>query len=381
MTKYADSKSKKTVLVYDRINKIGGAERILAALYELYPKSPLYSAVYHSQKATWANDWDIHPSFVNKLLFAKSTHELYPWLMPLAFESFVFNDVDMVVSVTSAEAKGIVSKPETLHVCYCLTPTRYLWHDHARHIALLPKLLQHVSYPVFHYLRKWDRIASQRPDFMLAISKTTQQRIRKYYQRESDVIYPPVDVDKYSKKRNSRKNLPFAKYYLVVSRLVAYKNVELAIRACNQLKKHLIIVGTGLQMRILRSIAGPTIYFAGQLTDDDLVLYYQNCSALLFPQQEDFGITVVEAQAAGKPVIAYNQGGATETIIEGRTGIFFSQPTVNSLVAAIQIFEDISFDSKNCKTNAKRFNKSRFILEFKDKMEELWEQHQEKNAL
>ena len=362
-------------LVYDRTNKLGGAERVLKALHEIYPKAPLYTAVYNPQKAGWTKGWDVRVSFLNRLPLARSTHELYPWLTPMAFESLDFSDFDIVISVTSADAKGILTKPSTLHVCYVLTPTRYLWSDRELYQKEIPRILRPLTKPIFSYLTNWDKIASQRPDFLVAISKAVQTRIKTYYNREADVIYPPVEVEAFGKRKEG--TISVRDYFLVVSRLVPHKRLDLAIQAANALRLPLVIVGTGLQAGKLNRIAGPTVTFVGQLTDEKLVLYYQKCRALIFPQEEGFGLSVVEAQAAGKPVIAYNGGGATEIIRAGKTGIFFSQQKVESLVNALKGFRESAFDPTACKQNAKRFDKKRFINEFGGKIGELWKKHQD----
>ncbi|MCH7951355.1 glycosyltransferase [Patescibacteria group bacterium] len=369
----------RTALVYDRVNKIGGAERVLGTLHKMYPAAPLFTAVYHEKNAPWAREWDVRPSFLNLFPLARSTHELYPWLTPLAFESFDFEGFDMVINVTSAEAKGILTKPETVHLCYCLTPTQYLWVNPKLYEEAIPRILRPLARPVFSYLRHWDKIASQRPDEMIAISKTVQRRIKKHYGRDTEVIYPPVDVERFKQKETKDKGPPTNDHFLVVSRLVPYKRIDLVIDACNARKVPLIIVGTGLEMKKLKRRAGPTIQFVGKLTESELVMYYQRCRALIFPQEEDFGISVVEAQAAGKPVIAFNKGGATEIIRTGKTGIFFSRQKVASLVNAMEEFEKSQFSARVCQTNAKRFSKERFMRELRIKVEELWQEHRRKS--
>ena len=370
----------KIALVYDRVNKIGGAERVLCALHEIFPDAPLYTAVYNPKQATWARGWEVHASFLNSFPLARTTHELYPWLTPLAFETLDLSSYDLVISVTSAEAKGIITKPTTAHLCYCLTPTRYLWSDHQLHYERLPVLLRPLTKPVFSYLRAWDKIASQRPDRMIAISKTVQQRITKYYQRQSEVIYPPVDVEKFRRPAFQGKRLPFEDYFLLVSRLVPYKRLDIAVEAAKALNHPLVIVGTGMDEGRLKRLAGKNVTFVSKLTDGELVLYYQRCRALIFPQEEDFGLTVVEAQAAGKPVIAFNKGGATEIIQEGKTGLFFSRQSATSLIRALREFESTRFDDQDCRRNVLHFNKERFIKEFSSTVEDLWQKYKEINA-
>lgn len=362
-------------LVYDRVNKIGGAERVLVALHELFPRAPLFTAVHHPQNAPWADGWDIRPSFLNRLPWAASTHELYAWLAPLAFESIIIEGFDLVISVTSAEAKGIITKPETLHICYCLTPTRYLWTDAKLYLQSLPLILRPIAAPVFSYLRSWDTVASSRPDAYLAISETVRERISTNYARDSDVIYPPVNINKFINPTDTGQFPPVKDFFLVVSRLVPYKRIDLVIEAFREWQRPLVVVGTGVQWKRHKAKAGPNTYFAGKLTDDDLVLYYQKCRALIFPQEEDFGIAAVEAQAAGRPVIAYNKGGATEIIRRGKTGLFFSQQTSASLIRALQRFDHEHFKPEDCQENAKRFSKSRFMREFSSKVAEIWRNH------
>lgn len=366
----------KLAFVYDRINKIGGAERILQTLHKLYPNSYLYTAVYHPERAKWAKGWKIRTSFINQISFARSTHELYPWLTPIAFESFDFSGFDVVVSITSAEAKGIITQPGTIHLCYCLTPTRYLWSDHSLYKEEVNVFLRPLALKIFKYLKRWDKLASQRPDKYFAISETTRKRIKKYYGKSSEVIYPPVNLEKFQRRVKKNISMPCKNFFLVVSRLVPYKKVELAIDACNKLGKSLVVVGAGVQMKKLKKISGPLTHFTGELTEQELVLYYQQCDALLFPQEEDFGISIVEAQAAGKPVIAYNKGGATEIIDEGRTGLFFSNQTTNSLIKAIKQFKKRKYDRNECQKNADRFSEEAFSKKFSLKVEEIWQESQ-----
>ena len=330
----------KVALVYDRVNKWGGAERVLLAIHEIWPEAPLFTSVYNSPTAPWAKNFTVIPSFLQKFLGARSSHEWLAPLMPIAFENFNLDEYDVVISVTSEAAKGIITKPKTLHICYCLTPTRYLWSGYDDYFK--NELLRILTKPMVRCLRKWDRIAAARPDEYIAISKTVQGRIKNYYHRESEVIYPPVETEKFKMQRSKIKmKMQNAKFFLVVSRLVKYKKVDLVVEAFNQLGWNLKIVGVGREMRNLRRKARRNIEFLGQLTDKELLGYYQNCQAVIFPPEEDFGIVPLEAQACGKPVIAYRAGGATETIIEGKTGFFFEKQTVESLVRVVRDFRNV----------------------------------------
>jgi len=372
----------KIAFVYDRVNKIGGAERVLVALHEIWPDAPLYTAVYNPETALWAKDFKIIPSFLQKFPFAKTHHELYPWLTPLAFETFDFTGFDIVISITSAEAKGIITKPGTLHICYCLTPTRYLWNGYQDyHVPMIVRSMMTK-------LRIWDQIASQRPDYYFAISETVKQRIWKYYRRKSEVIFPPVDTTKFvirnpKSEKYSSFSRPTSNFYLVVSRLVSYKQIDLAIEAFNKLDWPLKIVGVGREMNKLRAMAKPNIEFLGQLTDKELLGYYKKCQAVIFPQEEDFGLVPLEAQACGKPVIAYRGGGALETIIEGKTGIFFKEQTAESLLEALGEMGKTSLQDKgekgfrpeDCRKQAEKFSQEIFKKKFKQKIEEEWKKY------
>lgn len=355
----------KVALAYDRVNKWGGAERVLLALHELFPQAPLFTSVYSPERAQWAKVFTVIPSFLQSFPSAKTTHELYATVMPLAFEQFNFDSYDLVISVTSEAAKGIITLPSTKHICYCLTPTRYLWSGYDDYFK--NNLFKVLSQPAISYLRRWEKVASKRPDTYIAISQEVKKRIKRYYDQDADVIYPPVDLQdtKKSFRGSSRE------YYLVVSRLVPYKRIELAIKACNRLKESLIIVGEGHDKKRLENIAGSTITFRSNLTDQELVEYYKGCKALIFPGVEDFGIAVVEAQRFGKPVIAYKGGGVLETVIDGKTGIFFTPQKESALVRVLETFSEKKIDAEACKRQADKFTKEKFKRQFLTIMEKI----------
>lgn len=340
-------------LVYDRVNKWGGAERVLLALHELFPSAPLFTSVYSKETARWAGVFDIHTSFLQKVSLARSSHEYFAALMPIAFEQFNFEKFDLVISVTSEAAKGIITKPGTKHICYMLTPTRYLWSGYDEYFD--NSISKFLSQPAVKYLRKWDLVAKDRPDRIISISKEVKSRVKKYYERDSDVIYPPLPFDETIKPTRKKGD-----YFLVVSRLVRYKRVDLAIKACNVLHLPLVVVGSGSELRNLKQMAGPTITFVSSLTDDELAGYYRNSRALIFPGREDFGLTVLEAQLYGKPVIAYKAGGAVETVVSGKTGLFFSPQTIKALVATLNMFQKRSFSPIVCHEQATHFSKKIF---------------------
>ncbi len=350
----------KTAIVYDRVNKFGGAERVLLTLHEMFPDAPLYTSVYDEENASWAKVFPkIYTSFLQKIPFAKNNHELLGWLMPLVFEQFDFGGYDLVISVTSEAAKGIITRPGTTHICYCLTPTRYLWSGYEEYFK--NPILFFFSKPIIKYLRIWDKIAAKRPDKMITISTEVQKRIMKYYKRDSEIIYPPVSD--FLVNKNDATTI-VKNYYLIVSRLVPYKKVDLAIRVFNENKKELYIVGTGSENSKLKSISKSNIKFLGNISDSELIGYYLNAKALIIPQLEDFGIVAVEAQKLGIPVIAYGKGGIIDIIKDGVTGVLFNEQNKTSLEGAIAKFEKMSFNRKTLVNNAERFSEEFFKSEF-----------------
>ncbi len=354
----------KVALVYDRINKWGGAERVLLCLHEMFPDAPLYTSLYDEKKASWAKVFPrVYTSFLQKIPFVKGSHELLGFLMPFAFESFNFDKYDLVISVTSEAAKGIITRPHTKHICYMLTPTRYLWSHYDLYFK--NKLLKFISKPFVKHLKSWDKIAAQRPDRMIAISSEVKARIKKYYAREAEVIFPPV--------KNLNSNKVFSengKYYLLVSRLVSYKKVDLAIKAFNRLKFPLVVVGSGRKMNKLKLISKSNIKFAGQVSEKELVGYYKKAKALIMPQEEDFGICAIEAQFFGVPVIAYNKGGSLDTVSIDGGGSFFLKQEVDSIVSTVAQFNQRSVINRPLlSNNANRFSEKIFKERFKEFIE------------
>jgi len=355
----------KVALVYDRVNKWGGAERDLLALHELFPDAPLYTSVYKPLTSSWAKVFPkVIPSFLNKISFASDKHELFPYLMPIAFETFNFDGYELVISVTSEAAKGIITSPKTLHICYCLTPTRYLWSHYDFYFK--DRLFKGLTKPVVNYLRRWDKVAAQRPDIMVAQSMAVGERIKKYYGRDSILIYPPLDVELFGKGPNNQRE----SFFLVVSRLVAYKRVDLAIEAFNNLGSPLYIVGVGSEEGRLKAMANKNIHFLGKLTEEKLAHYYRKCAAFILPQEEDFGLAAVEAQAAGAPVIAYRAGGALDIVVEGKSGLFFDKQNSRELIAAIGRFRGREFNYSEISRGAKIFSKEAFKKKFRKLLQE-----------
>lgn len=367
--------------VYDRLNKFGGAERVLLALHEIWPHAPLYTAVYDPDRARWASVFQVHTSFLQHVPFAKTHHEWFAWATPMAFESLSFDQYDVVISVTSAEAKDIITKPHTLHICYCLTPTRYLWsgfkmYERGRSTGAPGSVSSTLFRRLAPRLQAWDIYGSTRPDAYIAISHLVAKRIEKYYHRSAErVIYPPVDVDRFKINDQRLKGKDQEDYFLVVSRLVDYKRVDIVIEACNRLNLPLVVIGEGWEKPRLMRMANRTVRFVGgNLTDEELVDYYQHCRAFIVAAEEDFGIVAVEAQGCGKPVIAYKRSGISEIVVEGKTGQLFEEQTVDSLVLALKRFDSKWYDSGFTRRNSLRFSKDRFIREMRTIVTKLYTQ-------
>lgn len=344
----------RVAITTDWLNSFGGAERVLIELHRMYPDAPIYTSVYDPvELPAEMQGWDVRPSFLQRLPLARRRHQLLLPVMPLAFEQFDLSEFDLVLTTSSACAKGVITRPETFNLCFCHTPPRYLWdlyHEYVRgHRAAL------LIAPMAHWLRVWDRLAADRVDHFVANSRQTAGRIRRHYRREAEVIHPPVDVERFAPNGDEPED-----FFLVVSRLVAYKRIDLAIEACNRLKRRLVVVGDGPELARLRHLAGPTIEFRGRLPDAEVADLYARCLAFLFPGHEDFGIAPVEVQAAGRPVIALGRGGALETVVDGTTGVLFHEQSASALVAAMLRFEQESFEPRICRLNAERFASERF---------------------
>lgn len=350
--------SMKVALVHDYLNQMGGAERVVLALHELFPQAPLYTSIYDPGRVDPAfRAMDIRTSFMQKFPLIMKHHQPYLPLYPVAMEHLDLRGYDLVLSSSSAFGKGVIVRPETLHICYCHTPMRWCWNyreyvERERLGGMTRRLL-----PLFMtWLRVWDQTSAQRVDHFIANSPVVAARIQKYYRRESVVIPPPVEVDRFPFDPAA---LP-GEYFLSLGRLAPYKRVDLAIEACNRLRLPLVVIGSGRAEKQLKAMAGPTIRFLDRLSDVEVLPYLARCRALIFPGEEDFGITPLEAQACGRPVIAYGAGGALASVVEGITGAFFAEQTVESLVAALAAFDASRYDARAIHEHALAFDKPRF---------------------
>lgn len=338
-------------LVHEYLNQLGGAERVLESLHNLYPQAPVYTLVHDRAKVgdTFA-DWNIQSSIIERLPGGKKHYKWYLMAMPAAIESFDFSNFDVVLSDASAFAKGVIVQPGTLHICYCHTPTRYLWsdaHTYAQEVRV-PRIARKFLPLALNYLRVWDRQAADRVDAFIANSKFVAQRIQKYYRRPAAVIYPPVETSKFSVSDT------VGNYYVMMGRLRPYKKFDLAIRAFNELNIPLKIIGGGEEEAALRTLAKPNIEFLGYKVDRKRIL--QHALGFINPQVEDFGIAPVEAMACGRPVIAYRAGGVMETVVDGVTGTFFDEQSWESLADTIVRFKPNAYDPARIRQHAERFD-------------------------
>lgn len=351
----------------------------------MFPEAPVYTALYDSRRLPpeFAG-LPVRTSWLQRIPAAAARHRWLVPVMPFAFGSFDLRGYDLVLSSSHACAHGVRVPPGTVHVCYCHTPMRYAWDRQATYLAALPAPARPAASAALAWLRTWDRRAAQRVDHYIANSHNVAERITRQYGRESTVIYPPVDVEFFTPSPlpspplggEGKTGAAYSPshpeggegrvrgdYYLVASRLVPYKRIDLAIEACNQLRLPLVVVGDGPERGRLQAMAGPTVRFAGEVDDQSLREFYRGCSALIFPGEEDFGMVPVEAQACGRPVIAYGRGGALETVLPGRTGMLFTEPSAASLAEALAQFDPRAFDPHAIHAHAEQFSQARFRRE------------------
>jgi glycosyltransferase involved in cell wall biosynthesis len=347
----------KVALVHDYLNQYGGAERVLEEFHELFPSAPVYTSMYWPQKmSATIRRLDVRTSFMQRLPMVTRNHQPFLLLYPLAFESFDLSEFDVVISNSSAFCKGVVTAPGTLHICYCLTPMRWVWNYHAYvDRERLGWMARMVLPAAISQLRAWDVATAQNVDRFLAISRTVSSRVRKYYRRESTVIYPPVNCDAFEVQP-----APIENYYLVVARLMPYKRIDLAVDAFTRLGIPLKIVGNGRDAAQLRARAGRNVEFVGHVSDAELKQLYARCRGFVFPGEEDFGIAPLEANASGRPVVAYAAGGALDTVVDGETGVLFERQEVDSLIGAVRRAEAIDWDSDELRQHARKFDRQVF---------------------
>lgn len=341
-------------LVHDWLTNHAGAERVLLEISNILPNAPIYTSVYDKSKTGEFDNKKIITSFAQRLPFVKTKRELLVPISPFIFEQFNLSKYDLVITNTTMPAKGVLTKPGTKHICFCHTPPRYVWEPHLDPRANKGRFgfLRKWS---AHNLRTWDLLAADRVDHFIANSNYTASRIKKYYKKDSTVVYPPIDTKRFEGKKSKNDN-----YFLFVSRLVDYKRCDLIVEAFNKLKLPLKIIGSGPEKQKLQKIAGKNIEFLGYLSDKDITRYYLNATAFVFAAEEDFGIVPVEAMAAGKPVIAYGAGGILESVEDRKTGLLYADQTAESLIEAIKVFDPSDFNSDYIRSHAEKFSMNKF---------------------
>ncbi|MCD6109295.1 glycosyltransferase [bacterium] len=351
-----DVKKLKVAIVCDWLTNFAGAERVIYKMHKMFPDAPIYTSIFNSEKMKAFENAVVHTSFIQHFPRAKNKHQWYLSFYPIAFEQFDLSGYDIVLSSAHSAAKGVITKPETLHISYCHSPMRYAWdnsHEYIRNYKM-PWIARSFIPKLIHKIRMWDRLAADRVDYFLTNSNYVKKRIKKYYKREADVIYPMVNVQDFYISKGKKD------YYLAVGRFTPYKKFDLIVDTFNELPYKIKIVGTGVQEKELKAKAKSNIEFLGFVSEEKLKDLYANAKGFIFPQIEDFGITPLESMSSGRPVVAFNKGGALETVVEKKTGIFFEEQNIPHLKAAIEKCEKTDWDSKKIRNHAKKFSSEIF---------------------
>lgn len=361
----------KIALVHDWLNQVGGAEDVLEALKRQYPASPIYTSIFDKERMPARyQDWDVRTLFIDRLPAIHRRHQAYLPLYPLAWNSLELDHYKVILSNKSGFCHGLRFPPESLHICYCLTPTRYVWQlDNYLQGEDLSSSAKWLLRPLISLLQRWDYAAARRVSHFIAISTAVQERIHRHYGRASTVIFPPVETARFEAMASETVE----DYYLIVSRLIPYKRIDLAIQAAAALGMKLKIAGTGRDYERLRALAGDSVEFLGFVQEAELPSLMAKCRALILPGLEDFGITPVQAQAAGRPVIAFGGGGALDTVIPGLTGEHFPEMTEDSLKEVWRNFDERAYNSQEIRAHARRFDTSVFVERIDAFVRQAWD--------
>lgn len=358
----------KVAIVCDWLLGIGGAERVVLELHRLYPKAPIYTSQYDPGAIDWFNDADVRTTWLQKL--PASLKKFLPILRAWTFSRLDLSDYDLVISSSGAEAKGVKTGPNTVHISYVHSPTHYYWVRHEEY-------LQNPGFPrglnwlaklglkmLVDPLKRWDRRAAKRPDYIVTNSTYSQANIKRYYRRESTVIHPPVEIDRFRLRGNEAT--PLRHGFVVAGRQTPYKRIDLAIEACNELKVPLVVIGDGPDHKRLEKIAGRSTTFLSNVNDNDIVNHFQTALGFIMPNADDFGIVAVEAMAAGTPVIAYNKGGSQDYLLPNKTGVYFDRQNVKNLTSALETAMSRNFSYEFIGEHAKNFSVDAFRRNMRD---------------
>lgn len=364
----------KLALVHDWLNQIGGAEDVLDDLVKQYPDSPIYTSIFApDMMPSHYQDWDIRTLWIDHLPAIHNHHQPYLPFYPIAWDRLDLSEYDVILSNKSGFCHGLRFDKTSVHICYCLAPTRYVWQlEHYIAREGFGKIIELALRPMIALMRHWDYAAAQRVSHFIAISTEIQERIQTYYNRDSTIIFPPVDTSRFQPVPASEVE----DYFLVVSRLIPYKRIDLAVQVATELGLPLKVGGKGRDIDRLKAMAGETVEFLGYVPDDELPVLMAKCKAFLFPGLEDFGITPVQAQSAGRPVIAYKGGGALDTVLAGVTGEHFDEMTVESLKTVMQTFDANRYNPTIIREHALKFDSKIFIAQINAFIEQAWSTHQ-----
>lgn len=348
----------KVAIVHDYLNQMGGAERVVAVFHKMFPEAPIYTTIVDQDKLLpELKDAIIHTTWMQRIPGILSKFKLFFWLYPFAVRSMKVKEYDLILSSSSAYAKGVHKGQQGMHVCYCHTPMRFAWsYESYMEGVQVPVVLKRIAKWFTYPLQRWDKHNSKQVDTLIANSTIVKGRIQQHYGMNAPIIFPPVDISRFHIDEEGPKD-----YFLIVSRLVSYKRIDLAVEACTRLGKGLLVVGDGPDRQRLEQLAGDSVTFLGRRSDEEVVTLMQQCRALIFPGIEDFGITPLEVNACGRPIIAYHGGGALDTVSAKKTGLFFSTQTVDSLAEVIRSFDQYEWDPVRIRQHAEHFSEHVFI--------------------